>query len=403
MTDKTDKTAPAPSLRDSIRSAMDTEKERIADEAKDIKASETDPKAEKQEEVKEEVKQEEVKEEPKEEKSSEPKEPKKDEKEPSEPKAKDTKEATEVKAEEKKPDEKEPRKEVKAPFGVPKGVREKFATLDQDTQEFIVKTAKELHELKSNEGRKTYLKEVDQVLEPYQQALRNINVSPANLVKRLLEYTDALSNPQYQQAAMLNLAKDFNIDLIKLVDDLADSQKTAEANPAATSVPPEVIQKIDAMAAELDSMKSRKTTDNDKAAEDTVNTWAGFDPASNEYKTKPYFPYVRKAMHSLIASGSVPLVNGRIDLDAAYDAACFAHPEIRELIIEDQNKAKEAALREKQQQQVTKAKDAGVSIKPGAPVQRAPVQQKKPGTNKYVPAGESLRAAIAELRNSGRA
>lgn len=405
MTDKTDKTPQSPpSLRDAIQSAVDTEKERIAAETKEIKepkeikSEETDTKAANKDELKEPLKKEEAKE--------EVKEDKKEEKEEPETKAADKKaEKVEVKTEEKK-EETEPKKEIKVPFGVPKNIREKFASLDEETRDYISKLTKESHDAKSLEGRKAYIRDIDQVLEPYQQAIRNIGSSPAAVIKRLLEYTDALSSPQHQEMAIVQLAQDFKIDLVKVVDDIVARNQNSTGNTNETvpaQIPPEITQKINSLSAELDAMKQAKTTDNDKAAEESVNTWAGFDPVSGEYKTKPYFPYVRKLMHSVIANGTVPLVNGRIDLDAAYDAACYAHPEIRELIIEEQTKAREAALREKQQQRITKAKDAGVSVRPGAPVQRTPVQQKKTGPQPFVPAGQSLREAIRELRENGRA
>lgn len=122
---------------------------------------------------------------------------------------------------------------------------------------------------------------------------------------------------------------------------------------------------------------------------------------------KPHFEKVRVLMGHLLTpdptsgQAAIPLKDGKVDLDAAYDYAVYASPEVRAMILAEQQaqadaarKAKQAAAVKAQQEQTEKARRASGSItssSPGAEVSRRDSQ------SKGLSVKDSLRAAIKEL------
>lgn len=376
------------SARESIRAAVAEHREK---EQKALKAQELDPI--KKEEVKEPVVDPVKKEEPKEVKESVVEPVKKEE-----PKVDDIKVDDKV----------EPVGDVKkskAPFGLPKNVRSKFDSADPEIQEYLGKLVKETMDIKANEGRRAPMRDVEQVLAPLLPEMQQIGVSPAQFVKRLVDYTYALAHPQAKYNAIAQLAHDYQIDLTLFGAEGVKNKDDNKVEQTVDNIPPELTQKLDTIINRFSQLETTHKSDNEKVALDTINTWAGYDPATKEFKSRPFFPVVRQTMHSLIASGTVPLKDGKIDLDGAYDAACFAHPEVRDYIMEEQGvKMQTEQLRQQQaqQQQVIRAKNAGSSLRPGAPALRSPntVTSKLNSKGQPLTVRDSLRQAIAQMREA---
>jgi hypothetical protein len=122
----------------------------------------------------------------------------------------------------------------------------------------------------------------------------------------------------------------------------------------------------------------------------------------NWSKDKPHFAAVRAQMSQLIATGMIPLKDGNVDLDGAYEAAVWMNPEVRAQIeVEKQQKAQEAqkateAARAKAvADAAAKAKAAAISLAPAAP--GSGTSQAKPKKGKSV--RESLNEVIADMRS----
>lgn len=304
----------------------------------------------------------------------------------------------------------ESKKESKAPFGLTKEIRAKWSTYDPETQGYFSKLLKDSLDLKAEAGRNAYLRDVGTVLTPYLPELQKFGATPAQLVKRLLEYSDALGSQQYKYAAIAKLANDFGIDLTLFGKQDQDDKNQNKNNQQQSQlqyqdyIPPEVDQKLDTILGKFNQLEAQQQDANSVAARDYVNTWAGFDLSTGEFTKKPYLPHVRRTMHQLIASGSIPIVDNTVDLDAAYEAACFMNPEIRELMAEDQNKAIAQANEQRRQEQIKaaqKAKLAGSSIRTGAPV---PITDKpinsKNNSGKPMSVRDSIRLALSEARDA---
>lgn len=308
----------------------------------------------------------------------------------------------------KKVDDKQPKEaKSKAPFGLTKEIRAEWEQVPAKTQELVGKLLKENNEFRSDQGRNTYLRDVDAVLNPYKPEIQRLGVSPAQVVKRLLEYSDALASQQHKYAAIARLADAYGIDLTLFSKDKDQSnnnqqQQQGQNEPQYLDVPPELDNKLNTIMSRFDSMENTQKSVNDNAAKRYVNDWAGLDPATGEFTKKPYFPHVRQAMQQLIANGTIPIEDGMVDLDAAYETACFLNPQIRELVVEEQNKVNaqaEEQRRKQQTQQAGKARLAGSSIRSGAPLPVKPDSVTRDKTNRNMSVRDSIRQAISEIRN----
>ena len=118
---------------------------------------------------------------------------------------------------------------------------------------------------------------------------------------------------------------------------------------------------------------------------------------------KPHFESVRGLMAQLIQSGAVPLKNGNVDLDGAYDMALYANPEVRNQVLAAQQaesakqaKVKADAERKVQQDQANKARRVAVGVSSSSP-------GAAPGTIAGRPVGKgrkSVRESILEAREA---
>jgi hypothetical protein len=83
-----------------------------------------------------------------------------------------------------------------------------------------------------------------------------------------------------------------------------------------------------------------------------------------------------------------------IDMDAAYQAATYAHPEVRAALMQEEQVRRHKDTREAAE----KARKAGASLKSGAPAGTVNgVQDTKP---KVETVAESIRRALAEVRGT---
>lgn len=296
---------------------------------------------------------------------------------------------------------KEKNKDTFVPLGLPKEIRDNWNDIPSDAQLYIAKSQKEFNDLKARTGQiVAQYREYDNVLAPYLPQMQKIGVTPVAVIDRLLKYSDALAGPQKYQAIQI-LAKDFNIDLSKFGTSNSTQTNNNEQDQLEDQYyddqyyqDPVVNQKLDAVLDRFDALDRQQRKANDSAAEETINNWAGLDVATNQYTKKPYFPYVRQSMFQLLSNGTVPINNGQIDLDAAYNTACYLNPEIRERMAQETTKK----VSKNNGSEVRKAKQAGSSIKTSARIvtsENVKVPDRK-GNNTQETVRESLKRALAE-------
>ncbi len=247
--------------------------------------------------------------------------------------------------------------------------------------------------------------DIDRALEPHMQEIRRHGKSPGEAVNQLFMWMQALgSNPQ---VAFPALAKSFNFDLASIgVGQQTDQQgQQPSGQQPAGDVPPAVQQYITKLEQRLNEFEQNTTQRYESLAgsmqremqgktEEVLAQWA---------KGKEHFEAVRGDMAHLIQSGIVPLKDGKVDLDGAYERAIWANPEIRTKVLTAQEQAKAKAAADKaaaekaaQQGAADRARKAGVSLTGGAPGAPGVQQQGKRGQRKSV--RESLNEAIEQVR-----
>jgi len=145
-----------------------------------------------------------------------------------------------------------------------------------------------------------------------------------------------------------------------------------------------------AFAQELTGLKGTFQQQSEAKTNEILANWS---------KDKPHFESVRGLMAQLIQSGAVPLKDGQVDLDGAYDMALYANPEIRAQVLAAQEaervkqlKAKQEAAKKAQELEVAKARKAGVGLGGGAPGEPGAAPGGKKGK------GKSVRESIMEAR-----
>ena len=244
-------------------------------------------------------------------------------------------------------------------------------------------------------------KDIDTAFAPHMDAIRRHGHTPAQATAQLFGWFQALAaNPK---VAFPALAKSFNIDLATLIAQPQQQQQPAggEQQQPAGAIPPELQKYITDLQAELGQVKQAFTQEigglkstfqqqSEAKTQEILSAWS---------KDKPHFEAVRGLMAQLIQSGAVPLKDGQVDLDGAYDMALYANPQVRQQVLTERQEAakaaslaKAAAEKKAQQEQAAGARKAAVSVNGGAPGGVGAAQAKPKGK------GKSVRESILEAR-----
>lgn len=263
-------------------------------------------------------------------------------------------------------------------------------------------TARGVEELRSRYN------EIDRALEPHMDAIRTHRKTPAEAVAQMFGWFQALAaRPDEAFPALL---KAFNYDPAKLTPSQqqgaqpgAQQQGTTQgAQPGTQQLPPELRQLVEQMVAPLNQkvqmFDSMFVAQNEQKTMEVIGSWAS---------DKPHFEAVRRLMGQLIQSGAVPPKDGRVDLDTAYEMACNATKSVREAMATEAaakaeqerqaaNQTAAQAAVATQQQQTRSARQAAVTLRPGAPGSAPPAGQKQqPKQRRSV--RESINDALEEL------
>lgn len=284
----------------------------------------------------------------------------------------------------------------KAPSGLAKEVTDNWDKLPSEIRQYITRTQKEYSDTKAALGRReAQSRDMDTVLQTYEPAIRQLGVTPAQTVDRLFQWMNALAGPHKVQAAQ-QLLKDFGISLNQQADNFDPNFDPTKQTVVTDPKVAQLESTVQNLIAHQTEQQKRQEAEKAQAALETVNTWAGLQ-GDGTYKSKPHFESVRGLMFNLIQTGVVPLLNGRLDLDGAYEQACYAHPQIRAELEKEKAvaKAKEAASRSAKE--VEKAKKAGISLKGVSPSVVSDNKQPRKA-NGSVSVRDSIVSAVQEVR-----
>lgn len=294
---------------------------------------------------------------------------------------------------------------VTPPASLPKELHAEWANAPKAIQEAFVKREQDMQR-GVDELKQRYSK-IDEALAPHQEALRQMNATPAEAVNRMFLWFKALSNSPAQ--AFPGLAQSLGFDWARLsqaVQQVNQQQDPGQQQTQQQDVIPETVksyigqleQRIQQLDGRFNGIQNEIQTSNMAKTQENLNLWA---------KDKEFFQEVRQDMAAMIQSGMVPpLANGQVDLDTAYERAIHYNPDVRAKVLAKQQQANAEVQQQAtnaattaRQQQTQKARRAASSIPTGNAPGQAPAQsqQRKPGQKTSV--RESLRAAIAELRD----
>jgi hypothetical protein len=231
-----------------------------------------------------------------------------------------------------------------------------FATLPQHIQQEVLK--RETDVSKGFEERATQLKRyepLEQVIAPHRDRLALAGTDEASYVRSLIAADEMLRGPNPIQA-LAQIAQLYNVDLRQLAQPGQQQQPQAQ-------LPPQV-QALEQRFQHLEGLMTQQLSAAQQAAQS--QTQAEIDAFAKDH---PYFENVRADMSALVREGRAS------NLAEAYDMACWARPDVRPLMLAEQEKTKQAQAAEAARAKVGQARQAAGSITgspaPGSAPQRS--------------------------------
>jgi len=320
-----------------------------------------------------------------------------------------------------------------APTAWDKTAKASWNELPAPVKAAVLKREKDVE--KGVQALKNQYAEVDQAIAPYSQTIRQFNKTPGQAVGQLFAWFDALAkDPDQAFPALLQsyrydprrLMTSYGIDLDKVIQvhqwmqqqqggqqgqqplqngqyqQPGQVQQEEQISPAVQSYINKLEERLNGFQNQVgqtfNGMAQSFAEQQQAKTQEMLEQWAS---------DKPHFENVRVMMGHLLTpdpttgNAAIPLRDGRVDLDAAYDAAVHAHPEIRAQVWADQQAKTEAARQAKlveqqkaQQEKVAKARRAAGSVTSSAPGTEVGRRQVP---SKGLSVRDSLKQSIAEL------
>ena len=231
----------------------------------------------------------------------------------------------------------------RAPSSWKKETQAEWDKLPGHVQDDVLRRESDFH--KGIEGYKQSAQRAqayDNAIAPYQQTLQNLGVSPEAAIGELFKADHLLRNsaPHEKAAYFAQLARDYGVSLENI-------QNPPQVDPAYQ----QVLNELNTLKRNEFQREQQRT----QAETATLNsTIAKFSEG------KEHFDVVREDMAALLQAGRAP------DLEAAYDMAIWARPDLRSGLLQQQTRAVEEKARAAMQQR--KAQSAAVSVRGSSPV-----------------------------------
>lgn len=248
-------------------------------------------------------------------------------------------------------------------------------------------TAKGVQELRSR------YQDIDAAVAPYAAVLKQNSVSPAQAITKLFQWNMELAGPNKVMAARALLSS-FGIDPATL----AVAPTPGMTQDATQTIPDSIRPVLSSLEARLQGFESSVAAQQQSAAQQQWASWS---------KDKPHVEQVRALMANLAQSDLALLQAGQpqvsniidtntmtIDMDRAYEAAIYAHPEVRKAVLLDEQKKRDAEAKAAAE----KARKAGASMRSGAPA--GVLANGRDNTPRAESPRESIQRALAELRGA---
>ena len=230
-------------------------------------------------------------------------------------------------------------------------VKKTFATLPQESQEFMIKRDKEMT---SDYTKKTQdlaeqrknIEALDKVLQPARQTIHATGISEPEYISRLLNADNALrTNPKM---ALRQLAQGYGIDLSSLEN---ESESWNDPDPQYA----QLLQQNQHIMSELNQFKQQNMQSTVAQTEQTVEQFSAKTDAEGKL-THPHFDKVRVKMGNLIDAGEAK------GLDDAYTKAIRLDDDLYEEAI----KASRLSVKKQEDNKRKAAVDKARKVKPSS-------------------------------------
>lgn len=214
-----------------------------------------------------------------------------------------------------------------APGSWPKEVREKFAELPADVQDYVTRRESEVNRTINQYSQKAKAGEAFlSVLNPYMGILQADGADPVGAVDGLMKTYTTLRNasPHDKAMAVAQLVQRFGVDLSLLSEDGQQAGNYAQQDS-------QLYNKVAQLEQEL---ANRRIAEQNAEQSHVSSLIADFQQKA------PHFETVKAHMGALLQAGLAK------DMQDAYDQAVMAHPEIRATLLQEQeSKRREDAAR----------------------------------------------------------
>lgn len=271
---------------------------------------------------------------------------------------------------------------VKPPDSWSPAAKAKFSTLDPDIQAEIARREAEVHKGFTRQDEHRNLgKTFEQAVQPYMAMIRSEGSDPVRATAALLQsaYTLRSGSPDQKEQLVLGLMSQFQIDPNRVFQRLAGGQSQQQQSD------PQVVQlrqTVEQLQQRLMQGDQQVQQQEQAQINTTIESFAS-DPKNL------YFANVKPEMAALLRDGRAK------DLQEAYDMACWARPDIRSLLLQQQDQQRQATERGAAADRAAKARRAG-SVLTGSPSGQPASPQAASGSLE-----DDIRAAIRQVNGGG--
>jgi hypothetical protein len=246
---------------------------------------------------------------------------------------------------------------TKPPTSLKGAVQAKWSNLDPDVRSEFHRREADFHKgLSAYKEMAEIGKIMDAEVRPYEAFIRSKNLSAPAVVRDLMNtaYTLNTGNPDAKLQVVLNIAKEYGIDLSNVQE---KAQQLATAAPQIDPVIAPLQQKLESIEKAFEQQRT----------EAAQREYAELQRETNAFATNPknkFYEVVKLDMAALIETG-------RADgLQDAYDKAIWANPEARAQLLAEQQAAERKAKAEKA---AAAKKAASTNVAPRGTLPAAPV------------------------------
>lgn len=233
---------------------------------------------------------------------------------------------------------------ARAPDAWSPAAKAQFASLPPDIQAEITRREAEVHKgfTKQDEHR-TLGKTFESAVAPYLPMIRAEGSDPIRAVGALMQtaYTLRAGSADQKEQALIGLMSQYQIDPNRVFQRLTGAQSQQRTDPQVAQLQQQLAQ------LQAERLEQRNQTEQAEQAQiaQTIESFAS-DPKNT------YFVNVKAEMAALLDKGAAK------DLQEAYDMACWARPDIRPLLLQQQEQQRVADA----QARAAKARRAGSTL-----------------------------------------